>query len=294
MLLSMTGHGEAQREQGGAIVSVELRTVNNRFLKISTRLSEGFGSLEPMIEAVVREHLRRGTVQANVRIERQPSPDDYHLNEVVLTAYRQQVERLQQQAGVTTPVRLEMLLALPGVVSDGGPRNAQAEQTGPLVEQLLRVALENLQQMRADEGSAMARDLSLNCRLIAAELEMIEQRAPAVVEAYRQRLSDRVNKLLQEHELDLQPSDIVRELGIFADRSDISEETVRLRSHLEQFAATTDGQDSNGRKLEFIIQEMLRETNTIGSKANDAQIARHVVEIKTAIERMREMVQNVE
>ena len=140
----------------------------------------------------------------------------------------------------------------------------------------------------------MAADLLANGRSIAAHLEEIEKRAPLVVTAYRERLTDRINRLLQEYGVSIQAADVVREVGLFADRSDIAEEIVRLRSHLDQFAAVVGAEESNGRKLEFVVQEMLREANTIGSKANDADIARHVVEIKTAIERMREMVQNVE
>jgi len=136
--------------------------------------------------------------------------------------------------------------------------------------------------------------LHANCEVIATELDRIEERAPLVVEAYRKRLTERLNKLLEEYEVSIEATDVVREVGIFADRGDISEEIVRLRSHLRQFDAIAASEESNGRKLEFLIQEILRETNTIGSKANDAEIAGHVVEIKTAIERMREMIQNVE
>jgi uncharacterized protein (TIGR00255 family) len=148
--------------------------------------------------------------------------------------------------------------------------------------------------MRAEEGAAMAADLHANCQAITRSLDSVDDRAPLVVEAYGRRLTERLNKLLDQYPVSIDPADVVREVGIFADRSDISEEIVRLRSHLRQFDSTACGEESNGRKLEFLIQEMLRETNTIGSKANDAEIARHVVEIKTAIERMREMIQNVE
>jgi uncharacterized protein (TIGR00255 family) len=148
--------------------------------------------------------------------------------------------------------------------------------------------------MRQEEGAAMAADLTANARAIAAELSAVERRAPQVVEAYRARLLDRLKGLLADLGVQIQPADVVREVGIFAERSDISEEIVRLKSHLEQFATVMAERDSQGRKLDFVIQEMFRETNTIGSKANDAEIARHVIEMKTAIERMREMIQNVE
>ncbi len=294
MLLSMTGHGEAQRQQDGVAVAVEVRTVNNRYLKTTFRTSEGYGALEPNIEAVVRRHIRRGTVQVNVRVDRQASPDDFKLNEVVLASYQQQLEAVRKKAGSTEPVHLDSLLMLPGVVDEAACRQISAEADWPLVEQTLDEALRNLSLMRAEEGAAMAADLHANCEVIATELDRIEERAPLVVEAYRKRLTERLNKLLEEYEVSIEATDVVREVGIFADRGDISEEIVRLRSHLRQFDAIAASEESNGRKLEFLIQEILRETNTIGSKANDAEIAGHVVEIKTAIERMREMIQNVE
>src|SRR5207248_9259785 len=134
-------------------------------------------------------------------------------------------------------------------------------------------------------------DLALNARAIASELTRIEARAPIVVEAYRVRLTDRLNKLLADVGVRAEPADVVREIGIFAERSDISEEIVRLRSHLEQFDTVMGLAESSGRKLEFLIQELFREINTIGSKSTDVEIARHVIEIKTAIERLREMIQ---
>jgi uncharacterized protein (TIGR00255 family) len=290
----MTGHGEAHRHQDGIRVAVEVRTVNNRFLKVSLRLSEGFSSLDPLIEAVVRNHLRRGVVSVSVRVERESSPDDFQLNAVVLDSYYRQLQELGKREGWSHEIRIDSLLGLPGAVMESASRRCDADAVWPVIEGTLNEALENLSRMRAEEGAAMGRDLHANCQAIAADLDQVEQRAPLVIEAYRRRLLERINKLLEEFGLDLQPADVVREVGLFTDRSDISEEVVRLRSHLQQFDSVARTEQNNGRKLEFLIQEMLRETNTIGSKANDAEIARHVVEIKTAIERMREMIQNVE
>jgi len=293
-LLSMTGHGEAQRQQDGVRVAVELRTVNNRFLKVSLRVSEGYGGLEPQIEALVRNRLHRGTVTVSVRVDRESSPDDFQLNEVVLASYYRQLREVGQRAGWAGDVRIDSVLTLPGVVAENAQHRLDAETVWPLVETTLTEALQSLSRMRADEGAAMGRDLHANCEAIVADLEQIEQRAPLVVEAYRKRLLERLNKLLEEFGLEIQPADVVREVGLFTDRSDISEEIVRLRSHLQQFESIARTEQASGRKLEFVIQEMQRETNTIGSKANDAEIARHVVEIKTAIERIREMIQNIE
>ena len=149
-------------------------------------------------------------------------------------------------------------------------------------------------RMREDEGRAMAADLALNCATVAHELAEIEKRAPLVVDGYRTRLTERLEKTLAEYQITLNASDLIKEVSVFAERSDISEEIVRLRSHIEQFQTLLTPDESSGRKLEFITQEMFREINTIGSKANDVPISRHAIEIKAAIERIREMIQNVE
>ncbi len=140
----------------------------------------------------------------------------------------------------------------------------------------------------------MEKDLRANCQVIHSELEQIRRRSPEIIKAYQTRLQERLNQLLEPYDVQIEPSDIVKEVGLFADRLDVSEEIVRLSSHLEQFEQILGSDESAGRKLDFLIQEMLRETNTIGSKASDAQTARHVVQIKTNIERLREMVQNIE
>jgi uncharacterized protein (TIGR00255 family) len=192
------------------------------------------------------------------------------------------------------PLSLESLLALPGVVTEHVPSADDAERDWPLIRSTLEGAMENLAKMRTEEGRVMSDDLRANCRVIAAELAEIEKRVPQVSESYRTRLADRLKAVLIEHQVTLDPTDVIREVSIFAERSDISEEIVRLRSHLEQFDTIMDLAESSGRKLEFLTQEMFRETNTIGSKANDIDIARRVIDIKAAIERVREMIQNVE
>jgi len=294
LLLSMTGHGEAHRHTDGVSVAVEVRTVNNRYLKFSFRATEGYQSLEPQVESLVRQHVRRGTIQVGLLIDREPSAEDYRLNEVVLKGYLTQLQRLMGKSDHDSSVPLASVLMLPGVVREPTAGLELIESQWPLIEGVLAEALTNLTQMRTDEGRSMAADLAANARAIAAELTAVERRAPQVVDAYRSRLNDRLNKLLGELGVQIQPADIVREVGIFAERSDIAEEIVRLRSHLEQVDTVMATAESSGRKLEFLTQEMFRETNTIGSKANDAEIARHVIEMKSAIERMREMIQNVE
>jgi len=290
----MTGFGEASRQNDSLAVGVEVRTINSRYFKLTVRSGEGYAALEPQIDALVRQHIKRGTVQVSLRVSRLRAGETYQINSEVLSAYRQQLQRLNAAWSPAEPIRLETLLQLPGVVNDGDGSQADSAEDWPLIEEALSAAMTNMAGMRADEGRAMTADLAENCSAIAADLSEIEKRAPLVAEGYRARLSERIGKILAEFDVVLQPGDLVREVGIYAERSDISEETVRLRSHLEQFATIMALEESSGRKLEFLTQEMFRETNTIGSKANDVTIARHVIDIKAAIERMREMIQNIE
>jgi uncharacterized protein (TIGR00255 family) len=294
LLLSMTGHGEALCHAEGVSISVEVRTLNSRYFKLTVRAGEGYLAWEPRIEAVVRQRVRRGTVQVSVQVDREVTPDRFKLNTAVLAGYRRQLEELCDRLHVVESIRLEALLALPGVVDEHVGEATSVEADWPLLEQVLDQALTNLDAMRREEGRVMSADLTNNCQLISAELAQIAGRAPLVAEAYRGRLTERLNKLLHEYDAQVEPADIVREVGTFAERSDISEELVRLGSHIDQFLGFTELPESSGRKLDFLTQEMFREANTIGSKANDADIAGHVVEIKSLIERMREMIQNIE
>jgi uncharacterized protein (TIGR00255 family) len=290
----MTGHGEAHLHEDGLSVAAEIRTVNNRYFKLNLRLTEGYAPLEAHVESLIRQQIRRGTVQVSVQIDREPSPDDYRLNQQVLLGYLKQLESALGTSISRDASQLAPLLALPGVVHEPTAELEELESQWPKIERVLTSALNALGKMRTDEGRTMAADLSANVTAIAAELAKVENRAPQVVEAYRGRLHEKLTKLLAEVGVQSDLGDIVREVGLFAERTDISEEIVRLKSHLDQFTAIIAAEESQGRKLEFLTQEMFRETNTIGSKANDAEIARHVIEIKTAIERMREMIQNVE
>lgn len=300
----MTGHGEAHLRQDGLSVSVEVRSVNNRYFKLVLRASEGYGALESQIEELVRKAVRRGSVQVNLRIDRQARSDDYRVNTAVLAGYVRQLRQAisEQREGESatggpkpaSEIRYEALLDLPGVIGSPEVGWEQVESLWPQIQQTLHEALARFTQMRQEEGRAMARDLGDNLQVVQTLLGEIEARAPQVVEAYRNRLLDRLNALLKDLGVNAEPRDIVREVGVFAERSDISEEIVRLRSHLQQFAAFMAEAESSGRKLDFLTQEIFRETNTIGSKAGDAEIARRVVEIKSAIERVREMIQNLE
>jgi uncharacterized protein (TIGR00255 family) len=294
MLLSMTGFGQSHCQENGLTVSVEVRTINSRFFKLAVRTSEGYAALEPHVEQSVRRAIRRGTIQVALRVERLRAAEEYRLNVEVLKRYRNQLEELKRQWNLQEEIPLQSLLPLPGAVNEESLVLHDAEADWPVIGRALQSALENLNRMRAEEGRAMAADLAANCKSVAANLDRLENRSPKAVEDYRARLHEKLQKILEKHAVLLDPADLIKEVSLFAERSDISEEIVRLRSHAEQFLATMELPESAGRKLEFLTQEMVREANTIGAKANDVDIARQVIEIKTAIERIREMIQNVE
>lgn len=294
LLLSMTGFGEAHQRVGGVGVAVEVRAINNRYLKVIVKSADGYSPLEAEIETLVREQVKRGSLQVNLRVDHPRSADDYRLNAAVLQKYQQQLSALTAEMRLVECVPLASLLLLPGVVEDNPVGSFDPTVDWPLIRETLQLALSNLQKMRGDEGRAMQADLKVNCEQIAVELEAIAAQAPQVTDAYRSRLEDRVKKALLEFQVTLNAGDLLREVSIYSERADISEEIVRLRSHLEQFGTITALPESSGRKLEFLTQEMFREANTIGSKCNDVQISRHVIEIKAAIEKIREMIQNIE
>lgn len=288
----MTGFGEARRQHEKLTIVAEVRTVNNRYFKLSLRCAEGYGGLESLVENVVRKHVRRGSVQVQLRIERQRALDDFKINTDVLEGYRRQLAALEPND--KSGVRLDSLLLLPGVVEEKQSDAFDPERDWPAVEATLEAALKALSTMRAAEGDVLADDLRLNCRIVSEQLDKIEARLPEVADSYRERLLERINRTLEKFDIRLEANDVVRELSLHLERSDVSEEIVRLRSHLEQMEATMQLEESSGRKLDFLTQEMFREANTIGSKSSDVEIPKYTVEIKAAIERLREQVQNVE
>lgn len=290
----MTGFGDARGQAAGLSVHVEVRTINNRHFKLGFRSSDGYASLEPEVESVVRQAMRRGTVQVNLRVDRQASAENYRINAAVVENYRAQIAAIAGVGKSTEMVSLDTLLQLPGAIDEGYRTNIEPQEDWPHIKPVLEEALAAVNKMRLDEGQALFKDLTENGQIVETFLAKVAERAPAVADSYRDRLAQRVNKALAELNVTLDPVDLLREVSLFIDRSDISEEAVRLRSHLQQFSEALQLEESAGRKLEFIVQEMGREVNTIGSKANDAEISRYVVEIKSALERIREQIQNVE
>ena len=292
-MLSMTGFGDARVQTERFTVAVEVRAVNNRYLKIVTKCPDVYSALESEIEKTVREFVARGTINVFVRIDRAGVDSPYSIDRRVLETYWRQLGEMLPDLKPRSEPELSALLMLPGVITERDKSSVDVEADWHAIREALVASLKRFEIFRETEGRSMALDLQANAGIIATELEKVVAMAPLVVQEYRDRLLERVRDLVQGTAT-VEPADLIREVSIHADRCDIHEEITRLRSHLEQFAAFLKQKPSAGRKLDFLTQEMFREVNTIGSKANNVPIAHAVVEMKSAVEKIREVLQNVE
>ncbi|MHC4175432.1 MAG: YicC/YloC family endoribonuclease [Planctomycetota bacterium] len=294
MINSMTGYGGAQGEINGVNYVVEVKAVNNRYFKTIIRLPELTAFLEEDIERLLRKNLSRGTVNYALRLKDVSANALFDIDEAALKAIVEKLSRVGSSVDINGAIDIGSLLTLPGVIQPTSPDEEMAEQIKEVVLKISQEAIDKLKQMRAAEGNFLEADLKKRCGAIEQDLERIRARGAAVLQEYAKRLKKRVDELLAHAELKLDEEILAREVAIFADRSDISEEIARLDSHLQQFAQSCQANGQAGRKLDFISQEMLREANTIASKASDTEITRWVVDIKCQIDRIKEQVQNVE
>ena len=293
---SMTGFGSASREVEGARYGVEIRSVNNKFLKTVVRLPEELASIETELETAVAKRVRRGSIMVTVRFV--PGGEQI-ADSINLEAARRMITGLHEAVPETlqdrVTVDLSTLLLVPAITESNGV-DRMVEAARPVLLELLDEACGHLLEMRTREGEAVRSELADFGGRMRTLLDEISTRAPEVVELYRDRLHQRIETLLAEVGTHLEESDLVREVAIFAERSDIAEEILRLGGHIDQFydlLGTEDGEPV-GRTLDFLTQEMLREANTIASKSSDAAITRAVVEIKGLIDRIKEQAANVE
>ncbi len=291
MIVSMTGFGDAVGENNGTHYAVEIRSLNNRYFKSIIRLPENVSGLEPELDSLLRNRLGRGSITFIVKMRMNSAEAAYHINVPALEAYLKQLESLATRK---TDIDLSALLQLPGVLSEPRDESDEIQKHGPILRNLVNTAIAKLIDMRNVEGHALFDDLLKHVNVIGANLQEIAKRAPGVVEEYHKKLSARVNLLMSKAEFQVSQTDLLKEVAVYAERADISEEIQRLSQHLKAFEHACRHDEHAGRKLDFITQEMLREANTIASKANDATIAGHCVEIKGAIDRLKEQVQNVE
>jgi uncharacterized protein (TIGR00255 family) len=290
----MTGYGEAEGRVNGVNYAIEVKAVNNRYFKAIVRLPEPVAFLEDDIEKLLRKNLSRGTVNYVLRLKDVSANALFNIDEAALQAVVEKLSRVGSSAGVKGTIDIGSLLSLPGIIRPASPGKDAAERIKKKVLEISRQAIEKLKQMRAAEGTALEADLAKYCRAIKKDLERIRIRSVSVLRRYARRLRKRADELLAGAKLKLDEETLAREVAVFADRSDISEEIARLDSHLQQFNELCRAKGQVGRRLDFISQEMLREANTIASKAYDAEVVRRVLDIKYQVDRIKEQVQNVE
>lgn len=289
----MTGFGRGTAAHPGGAVTVELKSVNNRFLKISMRLPDVFTELESELEGRLRGKLARGTIHAQVQLERKQRGVSYSLNEELVRDLLPKLEALAKDLGKQPP-ELKHVLSLPGVVLEESEKLKLDDDLKQALLGAMDEALAGLIEMRGNEGAALMADMTTRVALVATHAKEVDKRAPHIVTEYRDKLKARIDKLMADSGMKLEPADLIKEVAFFADRCDITEETTRLAHHCEQFQLAIAGKGEVGRRLDFIAQEMLRETNTIASKANDAELATIAVSMKSEIEKIKEQVQNLE
>ncbi len=297
MIRSMTGFGDAATQEQGVHYAVELRSLNNRYFKCTSRLPDELLGLEAELESALRKRFGRGSFSAAVKLRVSGEAAASQVNDDALLAYLGHLKELKSRlSDEAVSIDLTHLLALPGVMQPNTDADALLALARPVVLRLVDEAGGKLIAMRQREGAALATDLRELAGRLLKIVEEVAGRAPRVVDEYHTKLSARVGELMAKAQLKVNETDLLKEVAVFADRADISEELTRLRGHLEQFEriiASDDGEPA-GRTLDFLAQEMLREANTIGSKSNDAAISQHVVSAKSLIDRIKEQVQNVE
>ncbi|SFA42008.1 TIGR00255 family protein [Parageobacillus thermantarcticus] len=291
MVYSMTGFGRSTKKNEQLSITVEMKSVNHRFCEISVRIPRQWVAFEDKIKKVILQHVKRGKVEVFVNIEGDGLVKrKLHIDWDLMKEYYHSLQRANEQFSLRDQVTLSHLFQLEGVteIVEEETENEELEQ---LLLAAVKEAAEQLAFMRKQEGETLLADIQTQLSSIEKSVQVIEKQAPFVIEYYRERLTKRI------HELSPLPADesrILTEVAIFAEKSDINEELKRIRSHLQQVVATLEKDEPIGRKLDFLVQELNREANTIGAKANDSLIAMQVVEIKSALEKIKEQVQNIE
>lgn len=293
----MTGYAQARAEENGWVLRLSLRSVNHRFLDLHVRMPEGFEALEPRIRQIVRDRVRRGHLDVTLHVE-PAGPAAVEVNRDVAAAYLKVAEELRLQFKMKAEPDLAAILRLPGVIAPAAASlEEEFERLSEVVAACLTEALERLDRMRELEGHALVKELSGRLHSITQHVARIEELAARVRPLFARRLEARLKELLKESPID--PARLAQEAALAAERSDVSEELARLRSHVQQFETMLAGAAEAGKKLDFILQEMQREANTLlsktpGTEAEGLAITNLALEVKAEIEKLREQVQNVE
>jgi uncharacterized protein (TIGR00255 family) len=291
MVVSMTGFGRSRAEAERLSVTVELKTVNHRFCEFHIRMPRQLLKTEEKIKKKLGEHIKRGRVEVFVTLEGEGIVSrSVHIDWQALDEFVHHISEIKARYGISGEVELGSILNREEIIhiEEKETENIELEQ---LVLNAIEDAASQLVRMRQLEGAALEKDVSQHIELLKGNIESVRRFAPDVVEQYRDRLKKRMAEFLSSQSDD---DRILSEVAFFADKADISEELTRLQSHITQFSEILKENDPLGRKLDFLLQEMNREVNTIGSKANDSRIAREVVEMKSLLEKVKEQVQNIE
>lgn len=293
MLRSMTGFGRSEKKDGNLSYKVEARSVNNRFIEINTRIPKTLSMIEQPIKKLVKNHCSRGSFDITITLEKSngiATDIDVKPNIALVTQYVEALNQIRSQFKLVGEIDINSILPLRDIF-----KFEQIEISSPENESVLKTveeALTALVQMRDEEGRNLHADILDRIDSMEKLARSIKTRQPVIIKEYQERLRERIKQLNQGMETD--PIRLAQETAIMADRCDVSEETTRLESHFQQFRSLLDEKDSQGRKLEFLLQEINRETNTIGSKTADIQVSQWVIEIKCILEKIREQLQNIE
>ncbi|HNB60336.1 MAG TPA: YicC family protein [Phycisphaerales bacterium] len=296
MIRSMTGFGEASCQVGGAHYFLEIRSLNSKYFKAVLRLPEELQGLEAELESELRHRLSRGSVFMSVKHSDSSAEAAYRINDRALERYIEQIRKVPQIAKGDVELDIASLLTLPGVLQPPSDEEQRLAAARGVLKTLVAKACDALLAMREKEGRLIHKELMAHREEISQRIRLVSARSPKVMTEYESRLKAKIQQMIEELGVAVETVDIVREIAIAAERVDTAEEIARLSGHIDQFAELLSDKDPKpiGRTLDFLTQEMLREANTIASKCNDAEIARWTVEIKGAIDRIKEQVQNVE
>jgi len=294
MIRSMTGFGHGRAGGDGSTASVELRSTNKRHLNVYVHLPDAMAEAEAELRDRVQDNFERGQFDVYVTVEHSDAGDlPDAIDSDAALRYKERLERLSAAAQIEEPVRLDHLLQFEELFAAEEEREAaKIQRAWPYVQEALDAAIEDLRAMRAEEGEALREDLAARTHAIDEHLDAIEERAPKRVEERQAQLRERLSALVADDNID--PDRIETEIAMLADKLDVTEECVRLHSHLKMFREALDSDEPSGRKLKFITQEIHREANTIGAKADDETISRHAVDMKEEIEKIKEQIRNVE
>ncbi len=293
MLKSMTAYASADISMDKLSVSVEIRSYNNKYLDMVMRLPHAYNRIEDKIKGLVSEKVSRGRVELNMKIaDLAEDAYEYEVNELKAQAYYKAINQLQEALHMNTEVPLRLLATSEGIIRPAD-NNKNLDKKWPVIQKCITKAIDELNRMRRKEGEFIEKDFEAKLRLLEKGIIDIEKKSDGLLEIYRERLTKRITTLTR-NAVEIDPERIAQETAFLADKSDISEEIVRIKSHIDQFRKIMKEEETAGRKLNFLLQEFNREFNTIGSKTGKSEVSHMVVNLKSELEKIREQVQNIE